>query len=109
MATFNACVYVIELDSGVLAVKKFVEANPHMKAGMDCLCVGQTAHDPEVRFAQHKRGYKCNRFAKQYGKRLRPDLVPPAMKPLMTRDQAEAAEVLLAIGLRLRGFAVWQN
>ena len=32
--------------------------------------VGQTWHDPEVRFQQHKDGYKASRIVRKYGKRL---------------------------------------
>ena len=65
-------VYVIELEKEVLISKKFREKNPHMNTKLACYYVGQTTHDPKIRFRQHKIGYKANRFAKKYGFRLVP-------------------------------------
>jgi hypothetical protein len=39
------------------------------------LYVGQTSLDPDLRFDQHKRGYKASRAVKRYGVRLLPALV----------------------------------
>src|ERR1700754_4346567 len=39
------------------------------------LYVGQTSRDPDLRFDQHKAGYKASGAAKRFGVRLLPDLV----------------------------------
>lgn len=38
------------------------------------LYVGQTSRDPDLRFDQHKAGYKASGAAKRFGVRLAPDL-----------------------------------
>ncbi len=39
------------------------------------LYVGQTSRDPDLRFDQHKAGYKASRAVKRFGVRLLPELV----------------------------------
>jgi predicted GIY-YIG superfamily endonuclease len=39
------------------------------------LYVGQTSRDPDLRFDQHKAGYKASRAVKRFGVRLIPELV----------------------------------
>ncbi len=71
------------------------------------LYVGQTAHDPEVRFAQHKAGGKLAAGkAHRYGKRLRWDLMK-GIGPLKTRGAAEQAEKAVAEALERRGHRVF--
>ena len=101
-------VYVIELDPAVLGPRRIKEENPEYIDGMQCLYVGQTARTPEERFEQHKRGHKANRYAKKYGRRLRPDLYD-RYNPISTREKAEAMEARLASKLRVRGYTVWYN
>ena len=101
-------VYVIELDKKVLKSKKFREKNPNMKTRKTCYYVGQTIHDPTIRFQQHKTGYKSNRYAKNYGLRL----VPRKYKkynPIKKREQAENIERWLTEKLRKKGHGVWSN
>lgn len=100
-------VYVIELDPKVLRDKKFLAANPDYNPEMACLYVGATGMSPEMRFINHKRGYKANRYAKRYGVKLRPDLF--AMYNPMPYEAATELEQELARGLREDGYAVWQN
>ena len=60
------------------------------------LYVGQTAHSPEHRFAQHKAGGKLAAGkAYRYGLKLRWDLMVK-IGPLSTRKEAEAAELAMA-------------
>jgi predicted GIY-YIG superfamily endonuclease len=71
------------------------------------LYVGQTAHTPEHRFAQHKAGGmlaagKPHRF----GKRLRLDRMD-GIGPFATRTEAEAAEQAVAEALVRRGHRVF--
>lgn len=39
------------------------------------LYVGQTSRDPDLRFDQHKAGYKASGAVRRYGVRLLPDMV----------------------------------
>ena len=59
------------------------------------------------RFAQHKRGYKANRYVRRYGLHLLPDLYAP-YNPMPYRE-AVAQEMFLAEELRHQGFGVWQH
>ena len=49
----------------------------HDPAGMGRwgLYVGQTSRDPDLRFDQHKAGYKASGAVRRFGVRLLPDLV----------------------------------
>ena len=101
-------VYVIELDKEVLKSKKFRERNPNLNPRLTCYYVGQTSHDPDTRFKQHKEGYKANSFVKRYGLRL----VWRKFKkynPTETREEAEYIERRLAEKLRKKGHGVWSN
>ena len=71
------------------------------------LYVGQTAHTPEHRFAQHKKGGKLA-AAKPYrfGVRLRYDLMK-GIGPFATRKVAEATEKTVAEALERRGHLVF--
>ena len=69
--------------------------------------VGQTAHSPEERFAQHKAGGKlAARRAHRFGVRLRYDLMQ-GIGPFPSRKQAEAAEKAVAAALEKRGHRVF--
>ena len=71
------------------------------------LYVGQTAHDPEVRFAQHKAGGKLAAGKPyRYGTRLRWDLMK-GIGPFTTRAAAEQAEKAVAEALERRGHRVF--
>ena len=100
-------VYVVELDSAVLEFRKFREANPECPRPKACVYVGRTAHPPDVRFDQHKTGYKSGKYVKRYGLRLLPGLYEHH-NPLYYEDACRV-EVQLAEALRNRGYAVWQN
>ena len=101
-------VYVIELDEGVRANKKFREKNPFYIKGNGCMYVGQSSRKPELRFDQHKEGYKSNKYAKVYGEKLRPDLYEK-YNPIPTRKDAEEIEKMLGEYLRKKGLGVWYN
>jgi hypothetical protein len=71
------------------------------------LYVGQTAHTPEQRFAQHKSGGKLAAGKPhKFGVRLRYDLMK-AIGPLSTRREAERAEKAVAEALEKRGHKVF--
>lgn len=58
-------VYVIELDRG---------AGRRRDPRIPWVYVGSSARDAEIRFAQHRRGYRSSRLVKRFALRLRPDL-----------------------------------
>lgn len=71
------------------------------------LYVGQTAHTPEHRFAQHKAGgMLAAGKAHKFGRRLRLDLMK-GIGPFTTRAEAEAAEKAVADALKRRGHRVF--
>lgn len=71
------------------------------------LYVGQTAHTPEHRFAQHKAGGRLAAGKPyRFGVRLRLDLMK-GIGPFATRVEAEAAEQALARALERRGHRVF--
>jgi hypothetical protein len=99
-------VYVVELSRDVLYEPRFRKANPGYMVGKPCVYVGMTGLDPDVRFDKHKAGIQSNRFVRDYGVRLRPDLYE-VFNP-MPYDAARDMEVELGIGLREKGYGVWQ-
>jgi hypothetical protein len=71
------------------------------------LYVGQTAHSPEHRFAQHKAGgILAAPKAHKFGIKLRLDLMK-GIGPLSTRKKAEAMENAVAEALERRGHRVF--
>ncbi len=101
-------VYVIELDLKVSRLKKFRVKNPLYLLNNKCFYVGQSSRKPDLRFDQHKEGYKSNRYAKLYGLRLRPDLFQK-YNPIPTREDALKIEEMLALELRNQLYGVWFN
>ena len=65
--------------------------------------MGETSRDPDLRFDQHKTGYKASRYVHRYGLRLLPDLVTH-LNPLR-RWEAEELEAALAEEFVRAGFA----
>jgi hypothetical protein len=71
------------------------------------LYVGQTAHSPEHRFAQHKAGGRLAAGKPhRYGVRLRYDLMRH-LRAFTSRRDAEAAEKAVALALEKRGHRVF--
>jgi len=101
-------VYVIRLDKAVLKSRKFRRRNPDVKINLPCFYVGQSCHSPETRFWQHKKGYKSNRFVKEFGLGLCPRLYK-RFNPIATRKKAEIIEEMLTESLRNKGYGVWSN
>ena len=100
-------VYVVELDPAVLKVRAFRARNPGHRPGMPCLYVGMTGLPPGERFQNHKAGVKANRFVRDFGKGLLPELFE-CYNP-MPFAAAEQMEIELAEELRAKGYAVWQG
>jgi len=91
------CVYIIELSRDCTKTP----------CALAPLYVGQTAHTPEERFAQHKAGgMLAAGKAHRYGVRLRYDLMK-GLGPFTTRSDAEQAERAVAAALKRRGHRVF--
>ena len=99
-------VYVVELDDRVWNEGRFRKANPDYRLGQPFVYVGMTGLDPDLRFDKHKAGIQANRYVRDYGLRLLPQLYE-VYNP-MPYDGARDMEVELAIALREQGFGVWQ-
>lgn len=99
-------VYVVELSNDVLCEPRFMKSNPDYEYGKPCVYVGMTGLDPDIRFDKHKAGIQSNRFVREYGLRLLPELYE-VYNP-MPYEGAREMEVELAIGLREAGYGVWQ-
>ena len=100
-------VYVVELDPAALKVRAFRTRNPNHRKGMPCVYVGMTGLPPGERFQNHKAGIKANRFVRDFGKGLLPELFD-CFNP-MPYEAAAQMEVELAVELRAKGYAVWQG
>lgn len=115
MAKSNYRVYVIELSKRVFTESsKFRAANPQYNGVSECLYVGMTSKTPQVRFRQHKTGFRnkkgyklSSNIVQKYGLYLRPSLYYH-IKPL-GRDEALKMEEKLALELRRKRYAVWFN
>ena len=103
---YRYSVYVIELSPDVWYEPRFRKSNPDYVPGKPCVYVGMTGLSPDVRFDKHKAGIQANRFARDYGLRLMPELYE-MYNPMPYRG-AKEMEVELAIGLREAGYGVWQ-
>lgn len=99
-------VYVVELHHDVWYEPRFRAANPGYDGSSLCVYVGMTGLDPVRRFANHKAGYKGNRYVQRFGLRLRPDLY--AFFNPMPFEAARTLEAELADDYRRQGWAVWQ-
>jgi hypothetical protein len=99
-------VYVVELSKDVLNEPRFMKANAGYRLGFPCVYVGMTGLSPDVRFDKHMAGIQSNRFVRLYGLQLLPRLYE-VYNPL-PYDGARDMEVELAIGLRAKGYGVWQ-
>jgi len=99
-------VYVVELSDRVWNEPSFRRANPDYQLGKPFVYVGMTGLDPDLRFDKHKADIQANRFVRDYGLRLRPELYE-VYNP-MPYEAAREMEVELGIALREAGFGVWQ-
>jgi hypothetical protein len=60
------------------------------------LYVGQTSRDPDLRFDQHKAGYKASGPVRRFGIRLLPELVEH-LNPLQQWESLELEEALAEV------------
>ena len=65
------------------------------------LYVGQTSRDPDLRFDQHKSGYRASSAARRFGIRLLPALVAH-LNPV-SREESLELEATLADAFRAAG------
>jgi hypothetical protein len=107
MSETRYSVYVIDLLDDVLENRKIREANPGYIAGSPCVYVGSTAHTPEERFTQHRRGGKLsNKYVHRYGLRLRnsdADAVVTWDCYFATRTEAEDSKASISNRFREAG------
>ena len=109
-------VYVIELSRHAFTENwRFRAANPQFNGVLQCLYVGMTSKSPQVRFEQHRKGYRnakghnlASGIVQKYGMYLRPSLYNP-LPVLRTRREALKLEKDLTLELRRKGYAVWSN
>ena len=87
-------VYVVELAYA---------AGPRRDPRIPWVYVGSSSRDPELRLAQHRRGYKSARLVKRHALRLRPDLYDD-LEPLPSSRAGVAAEEERARELAACGF-----
>src|SRR4029079_8547895 len=82
-----SCVYVIELAP---------EAGRRRDPRIPWVYVGSSARDPEIRFDQHRRGYRSSGLVKRFALRLRPDLYGdlPAFRGSRAAPEAEHARAI---------------
>lgn len=107
MANRSHSIYVINLDPKVLNDKRFIEKNPNYVEGRPCVYVGMTGRTPEIRFEQHKSGYKAAKYAKKYGRYLMRKQFEKHNP--MTYIQAQKMEKAKTAELRAKGYGVWSN
>lgn len=88
------CVYVVELAPAV---------GRRRDPRIPWVYVGSSARDPEIRFAQHRRGYKSARLVKRFAVHLRPDLYDD-LDPLPSSRAGVEAERERAMELAGAGF-----
>ncbi len=94
MGAVAARVYVIELTAA---------AGRRRDPRIPWVYVGSSAREPEIRFAQHRRGYRSARLVKRFARRLRPDLFED-LPAFGGSRSAQAAEVERARELAAAGF-----
>ena len=99
-------VYVVKLSKDILYDRRFIKANPDYQPGKPCVYVGMTGLDPDLRFDRHKAGIQSNKYVKDFGLQLLPELYE--VHNPMPYEDARYMEVDLAIRLRESGFGVWQ-
>ncbi|HMS81579.1 MAG TPA: hypothetical protein PKC20_19060 [Burkholderiaceae bacterium] len=106
MARHRHHVYVVLLDDVVMNDRRFASATRGGTPPRPGVSGGTPGPPPGRRPARHKAGAKANRFVREHGLRLMPELYAYANP--MPYAAAREMEVELALGLRAEGYAVWQ-
>src|SRR5437660_12702356 len=94
---YHYYVYVIELSKDALYEARFRKANPDYVAGKQCVYVGMTGLNPDVRFDKHMAGIQANKFVQRFALRLLNELYDAYNR--MAYDDARAMEGKLSIAL----------
>ena len=98
------CVYVVLLKPELKTNPRVTGLNPEARKRKPCVYVGQTGRTPQERLKQHKRGELANRWVRDYGIRLMPDLYEH-LNPI-NELQSLRMERRLAKKLRRKGYTV---
>ena len=96
-------VYRVLLDNDVWKDKKFREVNPVALENNEAYYVGSTGKPIDKRFGDHKKGYKHNKYVKEFGKHV--ELVSEHT----TWAEAHKKEIEAAMSLRKQGKGVFQR
>ena len=99
-------VYVVLLDTAVLAEQRVLAANPKRDSSKPCIYVGMTGISPEERFRNHKVGHKASHYVRKYGVRLLPELydyLNPMPYAAACQMEQELAEELRELGYTVCG------
>jgi hypothetical protein len=78
-------VYVVVLEDTVWNEARFRRANPDYRFDKPCVYVGMTGLDPDLRFDRHKADIQANRYVRDYGLRLLPELYDSIRCPTTAR------------------------
>jgi hypothetical protein len=103
-ADFHHNVYVILLDPKVAEHPSVLRSNPQRDPAKPCVYVGMTGLSVDLRFENHKEGYKSAWTVRMYGIRLMPEFYAH-LNP-MPFDAAVEMERDLAEDLRSQGYTV---
>lgn len=99
--------YAIRLDDAVLQKAKFKAKNPGYLSGKPCYYIGSSVHEPEIRFAQHKEGYRSSRIVRLHG--LHVSKSKCKVIEVGNREARDRKEHAYATELRAKGYGIWQN
>ena len=123
----NFFVYVIELESSVSELLKWIQKNPNQEYS-PCFYVGASAHSPACRLNQHlhattQYSTECicefnmgrlvrsrgNRYVREYGIDLADPSFHPKKTVFGTMEEAMKTEEAFARLLRKEGYGAWQG
>lgn len=100
----DARYYVYAISLSPRSVKRHPQLD-EVLAGAPVVYVGQSAHDPKMRFREHLRGGMfTSSVVTKYGQQL-----VGYEGPFKTRKEAEREERRLAHSLRYRGFVIYSG
>ncbi len=91
------------MDSRVYVIELEPRAGRRRDPRIPWVYVGSSARDPEIRFEQHRRGYKSSGLVRRFALRLRPDLYAD-LEPFPGSAAARHAELARARDLARSGF-----
>lgn len=101
-------VYVIKLSRSAMDSHKFAKVNQSYDPRKPCVYVGSTALTPGQRYCDHLTKKTGSKWVKEFHEGLHAGLTGKQPK-YANRCEAEFAEFVLAMRLRVRGYGVWTN